>query len=197
PEPGVGLARARAALLTMLALPGSAYLYQGEELGLPEVRDLPDAARQDPVFFQSNGEQKGRDGCRVPIPWTVEPPSHGFSPGAAEPWLPQPESFAELSVEKQEGVADSTLEFYRRALTRRRELAGELPYTLRWLDSPEETLVFARGPLICAINCGTGPVRLPPHEEVLLTSGPLKRGLLPPDTAAWLRGSADVPRETG
>ncbi|WP_378790135.1 glycoside hydrolase family 13 protein [Nonomuraea fastidiosa] len=186
-EPGTGLARARAALLAMLALPGSAYLYQGEELGLPEVTDLPDAARQDPVFFQSKGEQPGRDGCRVPIPWTVDPPSHGFSPGGVEPWLPQPASFAELSVEKQEGVADSTLEFYRRALALRRELVGEIPYTLEWLDSPEGALFFIRGSLICAINCGTAPVRLPEHDEVLLPSGPLRRDLLPPDTAVWLR----------
>ncbi|MET8865721.1 alpha-amylase family glycosyl hydrolase [Nonomuraea sp. NPDC004580] len=186
-DPGAGLARARAALLTMLALPGSAYLYQGEELGLPEVTDLPDVARQDPIFFRSKGELPGRDGCRVPIPWTVDPPSHGFSPGGVEPWLPQPESFAELSVEKQEGVADSTLEFYRRALALRRELAGEIPYTLEWLDSPEGVLFFTRGPLICALNCGTGPVHLPEHTEVLLTSGPLKRGLLPQDTAVWLR----------
>ncbi|MGR6915765.1 glycoside hydrolase family 13 protein [[Actinomadura] parvosata] len=196
-DPGTGLARARAALLTMLALPGSAYLYQGEELGLPEVTDLPDDARQDPVFFQSKGKLPGRDGCRVPIPWTVDPPSHGFSPGGVEPWLPQPESFAELSVEKQEGDADSTLEFYRRALACRRELVHSLPYTLEWLKSPEGALFFARGPLICAINCGTRPVRLPKHEEVLLSSAPLKRGLLPPDAAVWLRSSAGAPASAG
>jgi alpha-glucosidase len=192
-DPGTGLARARAALLTMLALPGSAYLYQGEELGLPEVTDLPDEARQDPVFLQSKGKLPGRDGCRVPIPWTVDPPSHGFSPGGVEPWLPQPESFAELSVEKQEGVADSTLEFYRRALACRRELVRSIPYTLEWLDSPEGALFFARGPLICAVNCGPQPVRLPQHEEVLLSSTPLKRGLLPPDTAVWLRSASPAP----
>ncbi|GAA2206433.1 glycoside hydrolase family 13 protein [Nonomuraea monospora] len=193
-DPGTGVARARAALLTMLALPGSAYLYQGEELGLPEVTDLPDEARQDPVFFQSKGELPGRDGCRVPIPWTVDPPSHGFSPGGVEPWLPQPESFAGLSVEKQEGDADSTLEFYRRALACRRELVRSIPYTLEWLKSPEGALFFTRGPLICAINCGTRPVRLPGHEEVLLASGPLKRGLLPPDTAVWLRSGSAAAR---
>ncbi|MEV6033090.1 glycoside hydrolase family 13 protein [Nonomuraea sp. NPDC052116] len=186
-DPGTGLARARAALLTMLALPGSAYLYQGEELGLPEVTDLPDEARQDPVFFQSKGELPGRDGCRVPIPWTVDPPSHGFSPGGVEPWLPQPTTFAELSVEKQEGDAGSTLEFYRRALACRRDLVGSIPYTLEWLDSPEGVLFFTRGPLTCAINCGLRPVHLPEHDTVLLSSGPLKGDLLPPDTAVWLR----------
>ncbi|MGW0193859.1 glycoside hydrolase family 13 protein [Nonomuraea sp. NPDC003201] len=186
-DPGTGLARARAALLTMLALPGSAYLYQGEELGLPEVTDLPDEARQDPVFFQSKGKLPGRDGCRVPIPWTVDPPSHGFSPGGVEPWLPQPATFAELSVEKQEGDAGSTLEFYRRALACRRDLVGSIPYTLEWLDSPEGVLFFTRGPLTCAINCGLRPVHLPEHDTVLLSSGPLKGDLLPPDTAVWLR----------
>ncbi|MFI9838420.1 glycoside hydrolase family 13 protein [Nonomuraea sp. NPDC051941] len=186
-DPGTGLARARAALLTMLALPGSAYLYQGEELGLPEVTDLPDEARQDPVFFQSKGELPGRDGCRVPIPWTVDPPSHGFSPGGVEPWLPQPATFAELSVEKQEGDAGSTLEFYRRALACRRDLVGSIPYTLEWLDSPEGVLFFTRGPLTCAINCGLRPVHLPEHDTVLLSSGPLRGDLLPPDTAVWLR----------
>ncbi|KAB8190846.1 alpha-amylase [Nonomuraea phyllanthi] len=186
-DPGTGLARARAALLTMLALPGSAYLYQGEELGLPEVTDLPDEARQDPVFFQSGGALPGRDGCRVPIPWTVDAPSHGFSPGGVEPWLPQPATFAELSVEKQEGDAESTLEFYRRALACRRDLVKRIPYTLEWLESPEGALFFSRGSLTCAVNCGLGPVRLPEHDEVLLSSGPLRRDLLPPDTAVWLR----------
>ncbi|MEO3874631.1 glycoside hydrolase family 13 protein [Nonomuraea sp. B12E4] len=186
-DPGTGLARARAALLTMLALPGSAYLYQGEELGLPEVTDLPAAARQDPVFLRSKGRLPGRDGCRVPIPWTVEPPSHGFSPGAVEPWLPQPASFAELSVEKQEGDDDSTLEFYRRALRVRRDQVGSLPYTLEWLESPEGVLSFTRGPLTCAINYSTRAVRLPRHEDLLMQSGPLRRGLLPPGTAVWLR----------
>jgi alpha-glucosidase len=154
------------------------------------VTDLPAEARQDPVFFQSEGKVPGRDGCRVPIPWTVDPPSYGFSPGGAEPWLPQPGTFAELSVEKQEGDADSTLEFYRRALASRRELVRSIPYTLEWLDSPEGALFFTRGPLICAINCGMGSVRLPEHDAVVLASGPLRRGLLPPDTAVWLRREA-------
>ncbi|SEN47989.1 glycoside hydrolase family 13 protein [Nonomuraea pusilla] len=186
-DPGTGLARARAALLAMLALPGSAYLYQGEELGLPEVLDLPDEARQDPVFFRSKGELPGRDGCRVPIPWSADGPSLGFSAGGARPWLPQPAEFAELSVERQDGDVASTLEFYRRALACRRDLVRSIPYTLEWLDSPEGALFFTRGPLTCVINCGLEPVKLPEHDDVLLASGPLPDGLLPPDTAAWLR----------
>ncbi|MBB5076236.1 glycoside hydrolase family 13 protein [Nonomuraea endophytica] len=185
-DPGTGLNRAKAALLTMLALPGSAYLYQGEELGLPEVKNLPPEARQDPVFIQSEGKLPGRDGCRVPMPWTARGASYGFSPGDVKPWLPQPEVFGELSAEAQTGQSSSTLEFYRQALTTRRDLIRSLPYTVEWLDSPEGALFFTRGPLTCVLNCGLEPVPLPPYESLILSSGPLDGGLLPPDTAAWL-----------
>ncbi|MFI6601552.1 alpha-amylase family glycosyl hydrolase [Nonomuraea sp. NPDC050536] len=187
-DPGTGLMRAKAALLTMLALPGSVYLYQGEELGLPEVEDLPPEARQDPVFARSKGKIPGRDGCRVPLPWTTGSRSFGFSSDGVAPWLPQPAGFAELSAERQSGDPDSTLEFYRRALSCRRDLVRSIPYALEWLASPEGALFFTRGLLTCAINCGTDPVRLPPHTAVLLTSGPLDGDRLPPDTAAWLSG---------
>jgi Glycosidases len=187
-EPDAGLARARAAVLTMLALPGSAYLYQGEELGLPEVTDLPAEVRQDPTFFRTGGEVPGRDGCRVPIPWSGTRPPFGFAPeGAAEPWLPQPPEWAELTVERQLADPASTLSFYRRLLALRRELAGSLPPGIAWLETPEEVLAFTRGPLTCVLNCGDGPVPLPAHREVLLASGPVTGGELPPDTAAWLR----------
>ncbi|WP_431897757.1 glycoside hydrolase family 13 protein [Nonomuraea sp. bgisy101] len=186
-DPGTGLARAKAALLVMLALPGSAYLYQGEELGLPEVKDIPPEARQDPIFFQSEGKLPGRDGCRVPIPWSGDASPYGFSADGVAPWLPQPPAFQELSVAAQTGDGDSTLEFYRRALAGRRDLVRSIPYELEWRDSPDDALFFARGPLTCVINCGTEPVRLPPHDHVLLSSGALTGGLLPPDTAAWLR----------
>ncbi|WP_433516694.1 glycoside hydrolase family 13 protein [Nonomuraea sp. CA-143628] len=189
-DPGTGLMRAKAALLTMLALPGSAYLYQGEELGLPEVEDLPPEARQDPVFIQSKGELVGRDGCRVPLPWSADGGSYGFSPDGVAPWLPQPAAFGAFNAASQAADPGSTLSFYRRALACRRELVGSLPYTLEWLDSPEGALFFTRGSLICALNCGTEPVRLPSHNEVLLPSGPLDGDLLPPDTAVWLRTSS-------
>ena len=99
----------------MLALPGSAYLYQGEELGLPEVIDLPDDARQDPTLFRTDGERYGRDGCRVPLPWEADAPSYGFGPTDAS-WLPQPAQWAELARDRQRGVEGSTLELYRAAL---------------------------------------------------------------------------------
>src|SRR5699024_8961884 len=109
PDPVLGLRRARAATLLMLALPGSAYLYQGEELGLPEHTTMPDEARQDPMFRRTHGEQKGRDGCRVPIPWEGDAPGYGFGPSGAT-WLPQPPVFAELALDRQRGVQGSTYE---------------------------------------------------------------------------------------
>ena len=186
-DPHAGLARGRAALLAMLALPGSAYLYQGEELGLPEVKDLPAEARQDPIFKRSRGELAGRDGCRVPIPWSGTAQPYGFSPDGTRPWLPQPGAWTALTVERQTGDRESTLSFYRRALAMRRSLRSSLPGSITWLDSPADSLIFARGGLICVINCGEDPVRLPPHAETLISSGRTDKDLLAPDTAVWLK----------
>jgi alpha-glucosidase len=183
-DPSAGTARGRAALLVMLALPGSAYLYQGEELGLPEVKNLPPEARQDPIFARSHGELLGRDGCRVPIPWSGTAAPYGFGSGGS--WLPQPDDWAELTVERQAADPSSTLWFYRHALSTRREVVGTLPDAINWLDAPRDALFFQRGRLTCVINCGEGPVPLPPHERVLITSGPLDGTDLPRDTAAWL-----------
>ncbi len=112
-----GLARARAATLAMLALPGASYLYQGEELGLEQV-DVAPEDRQDPSWFRTG--EVGRDGCRVPIPWGGDRPPFEFGPGDAQPWIPQPDEFEGLTVEAQTGVEGSTLEFYRAALAARR-----------------------------------------------------------------------------
>ena len=139
-----GLRRARAASVFMLGLPGSAYLYQGEELGLPEVLDLPGDARQDPVWFRSKGTETGRDGCRVPIPWSGEAPSYGFGP-SRESWLPQPSIWAQLSVAAQRGDEASTWEMYHRTLQRRRlePALGDGP--MQWLDdAPEGVLALRR-----------------------------------------------------
>ncbi len=126
-----GLRRARAATLLMLALPGSAYLYQGEELGLGEVAAIPAEARQDPTFFRSPGVDVGRDGCRVPIPWTEGGDSFGF--GTADAHLPQPEWFGSLSVEAQSEDPSSTLNLYREALALRHRLQSD--ESLTWVDS--------------------------------------------------------------
>ncbi|MER6062230.1 glycoside hydrolase family 13 protein [Streptomyces sp. NPDC001792] len=182
-DAGAGLRRARAATLLMLALPGSSYLYQGEELGLPEVADLPTEVLQDPIWEQTGHVRKGRDGCRVPLPWTTDGPSYGFGPGAA--WLPQPSSFAAYAVEAQTEVEGSTLELYRTALRLRRKLLeGE---TLSWTpDAPAGVLDFARSEAWrCLANLSGRPVPLPPGE-VLLASSPLDGRVLPPDTTVWL-----------
>lgn len=186
--PGIGHARAKAALLMLLALPGSAYLYQGEELGLPEVTDLPDEARQDPIWKRTNGRSTGRDGCRVPIPWSGTAEPYGFSSDGVRPWLPMPERWASLTVEAQSSDPSSMLAFYREALALRRRLRAGLPENMEWLDSPDTAAFFRRGPLTCALNCGENPVRLPPGHPVL-TSAPLYGDLLPGNAAAWLTTS--------
>lgn len=166
----------------MLALPGSAYLYQGEELGLPEVWDLPPEVLDDPVWENSGHQQKGRDGSRVPLPWTSDGPSFGF--GGGEPWLPQPASFAELSVEAQGGVAGSTLELYRAALAARNvHMRGD--ESLEWLELGDEVLAFRRGSgVVCVVNFGDSPVVLPPGEVIVATID--VSGGLPTDATAWI-----------
>ena len=184
---------ARAAALLLLALPGSAYLYQGEELGLPEVLDIPDGARQDPAFRRTKGKVRGRDGCRIPLPWDLGGDSFGFSrtsPGssASPPWLPQPADWGHYSVAAQRDVPDSFLSLYRAALRLRRDHPALGAGQMRWLDAPGDALVFAREPgFVFAANLGDAPLPLPPHRQILLASVPTP-GLteLPPDTAAWL-----------
>jgi alpha-glucosidase len=183
-DPAVGLGRARAATLLMLALPGSAYLYQGEELGLPEVFDLPGEARQDPIFARTGGAELGRDGCRVPLPWSGSAPPYGFGPDGGTSWLPQPPAWAALSVAAQQADPGSTLALYRAALRLRRELLDDSPIV--WLSEPSaDVLVFDRGQVRCAINQGAGAVLVSP-EAPIIHSGPMAPdGALPPDTAAW------------
>ncbi|MEV0536693.1 glycoside hydrolase family 13 protein [Kitasatospora sp. NPDC050463] len=168
----LGLRRARAATLLMLALPGSAYIYQGEELGLPDVTDLPDEVRQDPSFFRKAGQDGYRDGCRVPIPWSGTEAPYGFGPTAGGPsWLPQPAEWAGLSVEAQTGDPTSTLELYRSALAVRRERPELGAGTgVEWLDGPEGTLVFRRGSFVCTVNTTAEPVRIAVPGRLLLSS---------------------------
>ncbi len=179
-----GLARARAATLATLALPGAAYLYQGEELGLPEV-DVAPEHRQDPLWFRTGNP--GRDGCRVPMPWAGSAPPYSFGPGPGAPWIPQPADWGALTVERQEGDPDSTLELYRRALLLRREFAtDQAGAEVELLDLGPQVLAFRHGGLTAVVNCGTTHVPLPDGEP-LLASGPLDDRRLPPDTSAWLR----------
>jgi alpha-glucosidase len=186
----LGTRRARAAALLTLALPGGAYVYQGEELGLPEVEDLPDEVLQDPTWKRSGHIHRGRDGCRVPIPWSGDKPPYGFSPDdSAEPWLPQPTTWGPLTAQAQQGDPDSMLELYRSALRIRRESPALGAGTLRWLDLPSGALGFDREPgFTCIVNISAPPVSLPEDSAVLLSSGPLtSRRELPVDSAVWLR----------
>ncbi|MGD6747136.1 glycoside hydrolase family 13 protein [Streptomyces sp. BH106] len=185
----LGLRRARAATLLMLALPGSAYIYQGEELGLPDVTDLPDEVRQDPSYFRAEGQDGFRDGCRVPIPWTRTGSSYGFGDGGS--WLPQPDSWGELSVEAQTGDPDSTLEMYRSALALRRATPGlGAGDGVKWHgDAPQGVLHFERSGFACTVNTTGAAVRIPAPGTVLLASAPVTVAdgdiELPADTTVW------------
>lgn len=179
----LGTRRARAAALLALALPGSAYVYQGEELGLWEVEDIPPELRQDPMWHRSGDTDPGRDGCRVPIPWSGSAPPFGFSPDGAKPWLPQPAAWKAYTVEAQARDPHSMLSLYRSALRLRRTFRAS-PF--EWRASPQGVLAFARGAHLCVVNLSDAAVPLPPHESVLLTSHPLAGAGLPPDSAAWL-----------
>ncbi|MFE5584383.1 glycoside hydrolase family 13 protein [Kitasatospora sp. NPDC056531] len=187
----LGLRRARAATLLMLALPGSAYVYQGEELGLPDVTDLPDEVRQDPSFFRQAGQDGYRDGCRVPIPWSGTEAPYGFGPVAGGPsWLPQPAEWAALSVEAQTGDPTSTLELYRSALAVRRAQPDLGAGTeVEWLDAPEGTLAFRRGSFVCTVNTTGEPVRIAAPGRLLLGSTELVvdggETVLAPDSTGW------------
>ncbi|MER7826020.1 alpha-amylase family glycosyl hydrolase [Streptomyces sp. NPDC096097] len=202
-----GLARARASALLMLALPGSAYVYQGEELGLPEVVDLPDEVRQDPAFLRTAGQDGLRDGCRVPLPWSGTEPPYGFGPAGS--WLPQPAGWGGLSVAAQTGDPHSTLELYRAALELRRAMPGlgapeagadpgpaaeaaseeAYPCGMRWQSAPEGVLLFTRPGFACTLNSRSEPVELPAPGRPVLSSAPVETDgrtvRLPPDSCTW------------
>ncbi|HEY3953348.1 MAG TPA: glycoside hydrolase family 13 protein [Streptosporangiaceae bacterium] len=192
----LGTRRARAAALLTMALPGSVYVYQGEELGLWEVEDIPDELRQDPIWHRTGGADPGRDGSRVPLPWAGAEPPFGFSPAhdSAPPWLPQPKEWRDLTVQAEAGDPGSMLELYRGALRIRgtEPALGDGP--MRWLPSAAGVLAFERGDrgtgtgrVHCLVNLSAAPVDLPGGAAVLLASGPLEEDRLPADTAVWLR----------
>jgi alpha-glucosidase len=182
----LGEQRARAMALVELGLPGVVYLYNGEELGLPDV-DLPDWALQDPKFLRSGGQDRGRDGCRVPLPWEGDEPPFGFSPGTGDTWLPMPPEWSKLTVERQLEDADSTLSLYREAIELRKTHEAFTGTDLEWYGAPAGCFAYRRkgGGLVCVLNASESPVPLPPGD-VLLASGPLTDHRLPPNTAAWL-----------
>ena len=185
PDAALGLRRARAASTMMLALPGSAYLYQGEELGLPEVIDLPDDARQDPTWFRTNKKRYGRDGCRVPLPWVGNAPAFGFNE-TGEAWLPQPVGFAAFARDVQRGVKESTLSLYTNALTLRADF-GLGTGTLEWNDQyGSDVVAYKNGDIEVITNFGAAPVELG-DKTVLIASEPDIDGAVPTDVTVWVR----------
>jgi alpha-glucosidase len=191
PDEELGLRRARAATLLMLGLPGSAYLYQGEELGLPDHTALPDDLRQDPAFFRTGGAERGRDGCRVPLPWNAAEPGFGFSPTGVT-WLPQPAEWSAYAADAQRGVEGSTYETYRTALAvRRAEVLGS--GGLAWADGfGDDVVAFTNRDVLVVANLGGTPVPLPVDAQVLHASVDVPVAAdgsvaLPADATVWLR----------
>ena len=185
----VGAARGRAAALVQLALPGAAYIYQGDELGLENV-ELPDSALQDPTWERSGHAERGRDGERVPIPWEGTAAPYGFSDSSST-WLPMPDDWTERTVEAQLGDADSVLSLYRSALELRRSEPDLRTRGFGWQIAPENCLAFRRGPsFVCAVNLGSEPAPMPPGRVLLSSAHPSTAGSedqLAPNTAVWLR----------
>ena len=188
----IGVRRARAAALVQLGLPGAAYVYNGDELGLPNV-ELPDSALRDPTWERSGHTERGRDGERVPVPWSGTMPPYGFCADGCAPWLPMPAGWAPLTVAAQGEDPASTLSMYRRALAVRRDL----PPSFGWAEpaAAAETVAFHRGDVLVVLNAGTVPVPLP-DGDVLVASDTFTGDELPADTAVWLRVSstATTPR---
>ncbi|WP_433409625.1 glycoside hydrolase family 13 protein [Saccharomonospora azurea] len=187
-----GMRRARAAALLTMALPGSVYVYQGEELGLEEITDLPEEVLADPMWERSGHTERGRDGCRVPLPWSGSEPPFGFGSSS---WLPQPQHWADLTAEAQRDDPDSMLSLYREALRQRRELPAE---GLEWLDAPEEVLALRRGAVTCTVNFSAAPVTIARPGSVELASCPVAdlgvdedTVTLPPESAVWWSGDRD------
>ena len=187
----IGIRRARSGALLMLALPGGAYIYQGEELALPEVRDIPENRLEDPRWFLSEKTDKGRDGCRVPLPWSAnESGSFGFSIneklGKENSWLPQPNWWGNYSAENQEHDPNSTLNLYRKALEIRKTEIGLGDGELEWFNMSDQVLAFKRpGNFACIVNFGAA-FKIP-NGEVLIASTPIEDGILPEDGALWMR----------
>jgi alpha-glucosidase len=189
-----GMRRARAAALLCAALPGSLYIYQGDELGLEEVQDLPEEQLEDPMYLRSGGVDPGRDGCRVPLPWAGEVRPFGFSPAGAtsEPWLRQPAEWGRMTVEAQRRDPASMLNLYRAALRIRRAEPDLGDGPMRWLTTADDVLAFARGDRFVAVaNLSPAPVAIPVAGVLLLASVDLDDGRLPPDASAWIRTDHD------
>lgn len=184
----IGTRRARAAALLLLALPGSAYIYQGDELGLPEYLNIPAGRREDPTFYRTEGAAAGRDGCRIPMPWSGDGPPYGFAGSPVRTWLPQPSDWARRTVAAQLSDPGSMLNLYRTALRLRREHPGLGDGKMTWAETADDQLAFTRDSgFAFYANLGKEPVAIPPSSRVLLSSDTVDGPWLPPDTAVWLQ----------
>jgi alpha-glucosidase len=190
----LGTRRARAAALLSLSLPGAAYIYQGEELGLWEVEDIPGELRQDPMWQRSGHTITGRDGCRVPLPWSGDRPPFGFTDGpdgadaSGATWLPQPVGWKDLTVEAELADPGSMLSLYRHVLRVRHSEPAFAGDGFTWLPGSEDVLCYRRGAdVTVVINASARSVELPPYESILAASDEVSGGVLPPDTSVWLR----------
>lgn len=187
-----GTLRALSATLMTLSLPGGTYLYQGEEIGLPEVRDIPEDRLTDPRWKMSEFKDRGRDGCRVPLPWKTDSAGgFGFSSNAAmtceQLWLPQSSWMGKYSVQSQEGVEGSTLSIYQNALAIRKQEPGLGDGPMEWIEAGKDVVAYSRpGKFACYINFGSA-IEIPTGSKVLISSGPLQGNSIPTDTAVWLR----------
>jgi len=187
-----GTLRALSATLMTLSLPGGTYLYQGEEIGLPEVRDIPEDRLTDPRWKMSEFKDRGRDGCRVPLPWKTDSAGgFGFSSNAAitceQLWLPQSSWMGKYSVQSQEGVEGSTLSIYQNALAIRKQEPGLGDGPMEWIEAGKDVVAYSRpGKFACYINFGSA-IEIPTGSKVLISSGPLRGNSIPTDTAVWLR----------
>ena len=175
--------------MLMLALPGSAYLYQGEELGLLEVADLPPDQLHDPVYERSHHQLKGRDGCRVPLPWTAHGPSLGF--GARASWLPQPSWYRRYAVDQQTGQPESHLELYRTALALRRKLRTDDDVV--WVEHPDRPGVLhlrRSNGWNCLTNFTSEQIPMPAGHAVLRSMPSGEPELVEPETTIWFETDA-------
>ena len=141
--------------LMQVALRGVLFIYQGEELGLPQA-DVSFEKLQDPEAIANWPQTQGRDGARTPMPWSKDGPHAGFS--STEPWLPVDPRHYGQSVQVQESEAGSVLNFFRRAIALRKSSTALQRGEFEFLDAPQQVLLWRREhegeAVLCAFNLG-------------------------------------------
>ena len=152
-------ATARLSLMLLMCLRGNAFLYQGEELGLPQAQ-VPFERLRDPEAIANWPATLGRDGARTPIPWKASEAFAGFS--TTEPWLPLDPRHTTRAIDRQDGDPASTLNFTRRLLALRKSLPDLVQGDLRRVSAPDGVVAFERSGqdarVLCVFNLGRQPV---------------------------------------